>query len=583
MDAGTLRQAFHTFYTEHGHTFIGSAPLVPEHDPSVLFTTAGMHPLVPFLLGEPHPAGHRLANWQKCIRTNDIMEVGDDIHLTFFEMLGVWSLDDYWKEGAIRLSYTFLIEALGLDPQRLYVTCFAGDDDAPRDDEAAAVWRSLGFPPERIIFLPKADNWWGPAGITGPCGPDSEMFYDTEPDGPGGETPETNPRRFWEVGNNVFLQYDRQTDGSYSRLAQRNIDVGLGFDRLLALMQGVPSAYETDLFAPIVTAIKALASEADPFALRVIADHARAATMILSEGVRPGNAEQPYVLRRLIRRAIRYGRSIGIQEAFLSRLAEVVVLTLAPTYPELSDALPAICAAFADEEERFGRTLVRGEKEVARALVAAGDNRVLPGAVVFRLYDTYGFPAELTAEIAAQQGFSSDLDGFQVAYAEHQERSRQGAAARFRGGLAERNPATTMLHTATHLLQAALRQVLGTHVEQRGSNITAERLRFDFAHGERMTPEQVSQVEKLVNRQIMRDLPVSHEEMPVAAARAMGAIGLFGERYGEQVKVYTIGDFSTEICGGPHVARTSDLGHFRIVKEEAVAAGIRRIRAVVES
>lgn len=583
MDATTLRQAFYSFYTQHGHAFIGSAPLLPEHDPSVLFTTAGMHPLVPFLLGEPHAAGRRLANWQKCIRTNDIMEVGDDIHLTFFEMLGVWSLNDYWKDEAIRLSYTFFIEVLGLDPDRLHVTCFAGDDDAPRDDEAAEVWRSLGIPPERITFLPKADNWWGPAGVTGPCGPDSEMFYDTEPDGPSGETPATNPRRFWEIGNNVFLQYDRQADGSYTRLAQRNIDVGLGFDRILALLEGVPSAYETEQFAPLVDAIKALVSQPEPFALRVIADHVRAATMILAEGVRPGNAEQSYVLRRLIRRAVRYGRSIGIHGPFLGRLAEVVILTLAEIYPELMQNQLAICAAFDDEEGRFGRTLARGEKEVARAIAVAGKTRVLPGPVVFRLYDTYGFPAELTAEIAVQQGFTADLDGFQVAFEQHQERSRQGAAARFRGGLAERNPATTMLHTATHLLQAALRQVLGPHVEQRGSNITAERLRFDFSHGERVTAEQLAEVEDSVNTQIARDLPVGHAEMPVAAARALGAIGLFGERYGDQVKVYTIGDFSTEICGGPHVARTGELGHFRIVKEEAVAAGIRRIRAVVEN
>jgi alanyl-tRNA synthetase len=409
------------------------------------------------------------------------------------------------------------------------------------------------------------------------------MFYDTEPDGPSGETPASNPRRFWEIGNNVFLQYDRQADGRYTRLAQRNIDVGLGFDRILALLEGVPSAYETELFAPIVDAIKAIASQPEPFALRVIADHVRAATMIVAEGVRPGNAEQPYVLRRLIRRAVRYGRSIGIQGSFLGRLAGVVVSTLAETYPELTHALPAICVAFDDEESRFGRTLARGEKEVARALAVVGESRVLPGQVVFRLYDTYGFPAELTAEIAAQQGFTADLDGFQIAFEEHQQRSRQGAAARFRGGLAERNPATTELHTATHLLQAALRQVLGPHVEQRGSNITAERLRFDFSHGERMSAEQLAEVEDLVNAQIVRDLPVGHEEMPVAAARELGAIGLFGERYGEQVKVYSIGDFSTEICGGPHVTHTGELGHFRIVKEEAVAAGIRRIRAVVES
>ena len=583
MDAKTLRRIFHSFYTERDHAFIGSAPLVPEHDPRVLFTTAGMHPLVPFLLGESHPAGRRLANWQGCLRTNDIMEVGDAIHLTFFEMLGVWSLGDYWKDEAIRLSYAFITEALGLEPERLHVTCFAGDDDAPRDEDAASVWQDLGIPMERITFLPRAENWWGPAGLTGPCGPDSEMFYDMEPGGSPGDNPATNPRRFWEIGNNVFMQYDRQADGTYGRLQQRNIDVGLGLDRLLALMEGVPSVYETSLFVPIVDALNSLARRDDPFALRLVADHVRAATMVLSEGVRPGNAEQQYVLRRLIRRAIRYGRSIGVQGPFLGRLAEVGILTLVEPYPELARAQESICEALDEEEGRFGRTLARGEKEVARVVSAVDESRMLPGPVVFRLYDTYGFPAELTAELAAEQGVAADLDGFQQAFAEHQERSRQGAAARFRGGLAEQNPATTKLHTATHLLQAALRQVLGPHVEQRGSNITSERLRFDFTHGERLTPEQIVAVEHLVNRQILRDIPVRHEEMTIAAARARGAIGLFEERYGEQVKVYTIGDFSVEICGGPHVDRTSRLGCFHVLKEEAVAAGVRRIRAVLQS
>jgi len=583
MDAKTLRRTFHSFYTKRDHAFIGSAPLVPEHDPSVLFTTAGMHPLVPFLLGEPHPAGRRLANWQRCLRTNDIMEVGDAIHLTFFEMLGVWSLGDYWKDEAIRLSHTFITEALGLEPERLHVTCFAGDDAAPRDEEAASVWQDLGIPMERITFLPRADNWWGPAGLTGPCGPDSEMFYDMEPGGSSGDNPATNPRRFWELGNNVFMQYDRQADGTYVRLGQRNIDVGLGFDRLLALMEGVPSVYETSLFVPIIDALNSLAAREDPFALRLIADHVRAATMVLSEGVRPGNAEQQYVLRRLIRRAIRYGRSIGVQGPFLGRLAEVVIPTLAEPYPELARGQASICEALDEEEGRFGRTLARGEKEVARAVAAVGDDRMLPGPVVFRLYDTYGFPAELTAELAAEQGVAADLDGFQQAFAEHQDRSRHGGAVRFRGGLAEQNPATTKLHTATHLLQAALRHVLGPHVEQRGSNITSERLRFDFTHGERLTPEQILAVENLVNQQIARDLPVRHEEMTIVAARARGAIGLFEQRYGEQVKVYTIGDFSVEICGGPHVDRTSRLGCFHVLKEEAVAAGVRRIRAVLQS
>ena len=584
MDAKTLRQTFLDHLRANGHAIIGGAPLIPEHDPSVLFTTAGMHPLVPFLLGEPHPAGTRIANVQKCLRTNDIAEVGDARHLTFFEMLGNWSLGDYWKAEAIRLSYTFLTERLGLDPERLSVTCFAGDDDAPRDLEAAAIWRSFGIPEQRIFFLPKQDNWWGPAGATGPCGPDSEMFYDTQPDGPAGETLVSNPARFWEVGNNVFLQYDKQADRRYLPLPRSNVDLGMGLERLLPIVQGVPSIYETDLLLPIVAAIRALATQPNTFAIRVIADHIRAAMFILAEGVTPGNADQPYIARRLIRRAVRYGRELGIEGHFLARLAETAIGTLADTYPELEQQCGQICAALDDEEGRFQRTLARGEIEFNKAITAslsAGKN-LLPGPAAFRLYETYGFPLELTQELAGQRGITVDEGGFQAAFAEHQAQSRQGSAARFRGGLAERMPETTRLQTATHLLHAALRQVLGRHVAQRGSNITAERLRFDFSHPAKLSAEQLAEVEALVNAQIERDLAVTWAEMSVAAARDAGAIGLFGERYGEQVRVYTIGDWSKEICGGPHVERTGALGRFRIVKEEPVGAGARRIRAVLE-
>ena len=584
MDAKTLRQTFLDHLHANGHAIIGGAPLMPEHDPSVLFTTAGMHPLVPFLLGEPHPAGTRIANVQKCLRTNDITEVGDARHLTFFEMLGNWSLGDYWKAEAIRLSYTFLTERLGLDLQRISVTCFAGDDDAPRDLEAAAIWRSFGIPEQRIFFLPKEDNWWGPAGATGPCGPDSEMFYDTQPDGPPGETLVSNPARFWEVGNNVFLQYDKQTDGRYLPLPRSNVDLGMGLERLLPIVQGVPSIYETDLLLPIVAAIRALATQPEPFAIRVIADHIRAAMFILAERVTPGNADQPYIARRLIRRAVRYGRELGIEGHFLARLAETAIGTLADTYPELEQQREQICAALDDEESRFQRTLARGEAEFNKAIGAALSARknALPGPAAFRLYETYGFPLELTQELAEQRGVTVDNDGFQAAFAEHQAQSRQGSAARFRGGLAERMPETTRLHTATHLLQAALRKVLGPHVAQRGSNITAERLRFDFTHAEKLNAEQLAEVEALVNQQIERDLAITCAEMRVAEARDTGAIGLFGERYGERVNVYTIGDWSKEICGGPHVEQTGVLGHFRIVKEEAIGAGARRIRAVLE-
>ncbi|HET9224213.1 MAG TPA: alanine--tRNA ligase [Roseiflexaceae bacterium] len=585
MEAKTLRNLYLDFFRQHGHAVIGSAPLIPEHDPSVLFTTAGMHPLVPFLLGEAHPAGKRLANAQKCLRTNDILEVGDAVHLTFFEMLGNWSLGDYWKEQAIRLNYALLTERLGLDPERLHVTCFAGDADAPRDDEAARVWRALGIPERRISFLPKSDNWWGPAGTTGPCGPDSEVFYDSDPGGLTGETPATNPQRFWEVCNNVFMEYDLQSDGRYLRLEQRNIDVGLGLERTLTILQGVTSPYETSLFLPIVETIRSLATHREVFAERVIADHVRAAVFILAEGIRPDKVDQPYVLRRLIRRAIRYGRTIGIDGHFLARLAEAVIPTLSDAYPQLEQQRQHICAALEEEETRFQRTLGRGETEFEKAIVACRScgATVVPGEVVFRLYDTYGFPAELTEELAGQRGLSVDTGGFQAAFTAHQERSRQGAAGRFRGGLAERIPATTRLHTATHLLHESLRRVLGPHVAQRGSNITAERLRFDFAHGERLAPEQLEAVEALVNQQISRGLDVVWTEMGLEDAKGAGAIGLFEERYGDQVKVYTIGDFSKEICGGPHVEHTGELGRFRIAKEEAVGSGVRRIRAVLES
>jgi alanyl-tRNA synthetase len=616
MNAQTLRNTFLKHMRANGHAPIGGAPLIPEGDPSVLFTTAGMHPLVPFLLGEPHPAGMRLANVQACLRTNDILEVGDAHHLTLFEMLGSWSLGDYRKDQAIRQSYGFLTERLGLDPARLYVTCFAGDQDAPRDDEAAEIWRALGIPQRRILFLPKQDNWWGPAGATGPCGPDSEMFYDIDPGGPPDQTPVTDPKRFWEVGNNVFMEYELQSDGDLVRLPRHNVDLGMGLERLLPIVQGVPSIYETDLFRPIVEAILSLAPHPRTFAVRVIADHLRAAMFVLAEGVRPGNVDQPYVARRLIRRAVRYGREIGIDGHFLARLAEVAIPTLSDAHLELERNRQQIGAALDDEETRFGRTLARGEVEFERAVSTILSVRsqkpaassqaslddddpsqeqrsmtadwqlppaVLPGEVVFRLYETYGFPAELTEELAAGRGLTIDMDGFTSAYQAHQERSRQSSAGRFRGGLAERLPETTRLHTATHLLQAALRQVVGPHVEQRGSNITFERLRFDFTHAEKLSAEQIAEIEQLVNQQIALDQPVTWAEMGIDQARASGAIGLFGERYSERVKVYTIGDFSREICGGPHVGRTGELGRFRVVKESAVAAGVRRIKAVLEA
>lgn len=585
MNADQLRKAFLDFMQRENHALISYAPLLPENDASVLFTTAGMHPLVPYLLGETHPAGKRLANYQKCLRTNDIDEVGDATHLTLFEMLGNWSIGAYWKEEALRLSYRLLTEVFGHDPARLHVTCFAGDDDAPRDEEAAAIWRSIGIPAERIHFLGKEHNWWGPAGATGPCGPDSEVFFDSQPAGPSDETPATNPGRFWELANNVFIQYDKQADGSFQPLALRSIDVGVGLERNLMVLQGVESVYDTDLFQPLMRAIGERARSHDLFAMRVIADHVRAASFVLAEGVRPGNSDQAYVVRRLIRRTVRYGRKLGIEGSFLADLSDPLIESLGDAYPELRANYDAIRKALREEEQRFQSSLARGEREFARVVEHARSRgqRELSGQSCFRLYDTFGFPIELTSELAAQEGLTVDRAGFEAAFAAHQAQSRQGAAARFAGGLAERNPITTKLHTATHLLQAALRLHLGEHVVQRGSNITSERLRFDFSHGERLSSEQLAQVEAWVNRQIEADLPVTWSEMSLQEARARGALGLFEERYGERVKAYAIGDVSIEVCGGPHVEHTGELGHFRIIKEEAVGAGVRRIKALLEA
>ncbi|HMO57973.1 MAG TPA: alanine--tRNA ligase [Roseiflexaceae bacterium] len=585
MHASQLRQRYLAFFHQQGHAVIAAAPLVPENDPSVLFTTAGMHPLVPYLLGEPHPAGKRLANVQPCLRTGDIDEVGDDTHLTCFEMLGNWSLGDYGKAEAIIFNYTLLTEIFGYDPARLHVTCFAGDTHAPRDEEAAACWRALGIPSQRIHFLPRSDNWWGPVGNQGPCGPDSEVFFDRQPGGDAAETPANAPGRFVEIANNVFMIYEQQPDGTIQPLAQPAIDVGVGLERNLMVLTGAASVFDTDLFLPILAGIRAMAQQPDSYAERVIADHVRAATLLLAEGVRPGNADQPYVLRRLIRRAVRYGRQLGISEPFLGRLVAAVAAGFDTAYPLIDEHHDQIVVAFEEEERRFARTLARGERLFAESAAVAhtAGEQELAGDLIFRLYDTYGFPLELTAELARQAGLMIDTAGFHRAYAAHQERSRAGAAGRFAGGLAERNPHTTRLHTATHLLQAALRHVLGPHVVQRGSNITAERLRFDFSHPERLNAAQLAAVETFVNQQINADLPVEWHEMTIAEAHAAGAIGVFEERYGERVKVYRIGTVSLEVCGGPHVAHTGELGRLRIMGEEGVGLGVRRIKAVLAS
>ena len=590
MKATELRRKYIEFFKRNGHQEIRSASLIPDNDPTCLFTTAGMHPLVPYLQGAKHPAGTRLTDCQKCIRTGDIDEVGDPVHLTFFEMLGNWSLGDYFKKEAIGFSFEFLTgrENLNIPADMLAVTVFAGDDSVPFDAEAFELWRSHGIPENRIARLGRKDNWWGPAGTTGPCGPDTEMFYWTGPK-PAPEKFDPSDKRWVEIWNDVFMQYNKTADGSFEPLAQRNVDTGMGLERVTAVLQGKASCYETEIFAPIfaeLDAIRGIEPPAERCASeRIIADHLRAATFIIGDGITPGRVDQPYVLRRLIRRAIREGRKLGIAgNLFTSRIANVVIDEFKEFYPELEERRAVITQELDREEKQFGVTLENGIREFQKLVdrvPAFVERKVISGKNAFNLYETYGFPIELTCEMAREQNFTVDMAGYEEAYKKHQEMSRAGAEQKFKGGLADHSVATARLHTATHLLQAALRRVLGTHVEQRGSNITAERLRFDFSHPDKMTPEQLAETEKLVNEAIARDLPVVCEEMDVDSARAKGAMGLFGSKYGQIVKVYTMGDVSCEICGGPHAARTGELVSFKILKEESSSRGVRRIKAVI--
>ena len=591
MNSAESRRKYIEFSVSKGHKEIKSAPLIPENDPTCLFTTAGMHPLVPYLQGQSHPLGTRLVDVQKCIRTGDIDEVGDPVHLTFFEMLGNWSLGDYFKEEAIRFSFEFLTskEYLNIPLEKFAVTVFAGDEDAPFDEEAYNLWRSLGVAADRIAKRPKCDNWWGPAGQTGPCGPDTEMFYWTgEGEAPAVFEPEN---KLWvEIWNDVFMQYNKLADGTYEPLAQRNVDTGMGLERVTAVLQGKASCYETEIFAPIFAEIDAVrgltqAPEKRTSSERIIADHLRAATFIIGDGVTPGNVDQGYVLRRLIRRAIREGRKLGITEHFTGRIAKVVIREFGGFYHELADNQQKIVEELDMEEKLFAAALERGTREFEKLIARVPEHVVkkqISGKNAFYLYETFGFPLELTVEMAKEHNFEVDKDGFAASYEKNQALSRSGAEQRFKGGLADNSEATAKLHSATHLLQAALRKVLGNHVEQRGSNITAERLRFDFSHPEKMTPEQLKEVEDLVNEAISRKLPIECVEMSVDEARAAGAMGLFGDRYSERVKVYTMGDVSKEICGGPHAANTGDLGHFKILKEESSSRGVRRIKAVLQ-
>jgi alanyl-tRNA synthetase len=592
MTGDELRQSFSSFFTKRGHALIPSAPLVPENDPTALFISAGMQPLVPYLLGENHPQGRRLADIQKCLRTDDIEEVGDISHNTFFEMLGFWSLGSYWKQDSLRWTLEWFTQVLGLAQERISATVFAGDSDAPRDDEAVEIWLSLGIPQERIYYLPKKDNWWGPAGKTGPCGPDSELFYDTgRPKHDSGCQPGCNCGKYIEIGNNVFLQYHKTAEGTFEPLKQRNIDVGLGLERVLSVVLGTEDVYTTDLFIPIVQRIQelregqgnktALVPEQEQRLIRIIADHLRAATFIIGDGVMPSNVEQGYICRRLIRRAVRCGHELGIAGPFTAEVVEAVITRYGPIYPELEQRRETILAGLTREEERFGRTLARGLKEFQKLeerLGQRGETMVL-GEAVFHLFDTFGFPPTLTAELVQEHGLSTDLDGFNVLFKQHQERSRQANQGRFAGGLADHSERTTQLHTATHLLHQALRDVLGTHVRQMGSNIKLERLRFDFSHPKKLTPEEIRHVEEIVNQQLQRDLQVTMEVMPLQQALDQGALAFFGERYSDLVKVYKIGDYSMEVCGGPHVQHTGGMGRFHITKAESIGQGVQRVRA----
>ncbi|MEK6893043.1 MAG: alanine--tRNA ligase [Nanoarchaeota archaeon] len=587
-----LIKSYIEFFKSKSHHHIPSASLIPENDPTVLFTTAGMHPLVPFLLGQKHPLGKRLVDVQKCVRTDDIDEVGDDVHLTFFEMLGNWSLGDYFKKEAIEMSFEFLTKVLNIPTEKLAVTCFLGDKDAPKDEETAKVWLSLGIPKERIIFFPKKDNWWGPAGDTGPCGPDSEMFYWVEKTKPQNLTTGDNKEKWVEIWNDVFMQYNKTKSGSFEQLKQKNVDTGMGVERTLAVLNDFKSVYETSIFQPTIAEIEKISgkkygkNKEDTRAMRIIADHIRAAAFILGDekGIKPSNIGQGYVLRRLIRRAIRYGKLLGIEENFTSKVAKAI-LPVYPDYQELHRNHKFIEEQLDEEENRFKQTLEKGLKKFYETI----KDGVITGKEAFLLFQSYGFPIEMTQELAEERDIKIDLEEYNQEFQKHQDLSRTASAGAFKSGLADNSEATRKLHTATHLLNEALRKVLNKNIKQKGSNITPERLRFDFNFPRKLTEKEIKEVEDEVNCIISKSLKVIREEVPLEDAISSGAQSEFGAKYPELVSVYTIADstekngwYSKEICTGPHVSNTSELGKFKIIKEEAVAAGVRRIKAVCE-
>jgi len=590
MKISELRRMYLEFFKEKGHSVIASASLIPEDDPSVLFTSAGMHPLVPYLLGQKHPEGIRLTNVQKCIRTTDIDDVGDTTHLTFFEMLGNWSLGDYWKKKAITWSYEFLTskKLLGFNPDKLSVTVFAGDDDSPRDDEAAEVWRSVGIPDERIYFLGKEDNWWI-AGNSGPCGPCSEMFIEVD------EMPKCGPDcrpgcecgHYVEVWNDVFMMYNKSEDGKYTPLKQQSIDTGMGVERTAAMLQGVPSVFDTEAFIPLIEKIKELSqmeefSEEEDTQIRIIADHVRSAIMIMADDrqIGPSNVEQGYIVRRLLRKAIHSADRLDIGTGFMIVLTEIVVDMFKDLYKEVGRNQEFIIKHLKAEEEKFRKTLTKALRRFDRIFQ---ESNTITGQDAFLLFTSFGLPLEMTRDLAEERGIAIDMKEFTKQFEEHREISRTATQGKFKGGLADHSIEITKLHTATHLLQTALRKILGDEVTQNGSNITDERLRFDFTFSRKLTPEEVEQVERMVNDVITQDIPVEQSFMKYDDAIAKGALAFLKENYGEEVSVYNVGDFSLELCGGPHVESTKVLGKFKIAKQKKIGAGIVRIRAILES
>jgi alanyl-tRNA synthetase len=594
ITAQELRTKYLEFFKSKGHTIIPSASLVPENDSSVLFTTAGMHPLVPYLLGQEHVGGTRVTNVQRCIRTGDIDEVGDSTHNTFFEMLGNWSFGDYFKEEAIAWSFEFLTskECLGIPLERLAFSVFAGDDDAPRDEEASAAWKSLGVPEKRIAYLPKEDNWWI-AGTTGPCGPDTEMFYWIDDGTPAPESFQDSKgdKRWVEIWNDVFMQFEKKEDGKLVPLAKPNVDTGMGLERTLAVLNGQTSNYDTELFKPmwdVLALDQGIMSNDEIKKARIVLDHIRASVFAVSDNVEPSNKDRGYVLRRLLRRAMVSARYLNLQHHWLESLIGKVVANYAETYPHLVDKSEHIFAVIKAEQEKFGKTLEKGLKELEKIIQSSENAEKITGKEAFDLYQTYGIPWEVTVELVQQSGLEIDKSEFEVEFKKHQELSRTASAGQFKGGLASHSDKIVRLHTATHLMNAALRKVLGENVWQKGSNITEERTRFDFTHDKKMTPEEIAEVEKLVNGWVERDLTMKKEIMPYEDARKLNAIGVFGEKYPDTVSVYTVYDAKTEevvsreFCGGPHVDHTGVIGKFKIQKEEASSAGVRRIKAIIE-